>query len=196
MQFFYDKEWLKNYGICFMRHRSLSEYTVFLPLFLMPAVNLAIYGISFSTLGILQMVFYSSVEEILYRGFLLSVFTRQYRINILPGIISTSLFFALMHMVNIYEGVTALYALVQGICAGAAGFCFAVLTCRERSIFPGAVIHSLINITSLGAAGQAVHRLESRRLDLSETHAAVFIIVAAVYLIYGIWIYRREMSGR
>ena len=178
MQSFYKKEWK-------------GRYSIYIPLLLLAAVNLMLYGERLSIRGILWMAGYAFVEEALYRGFLLSALTGKYEARILQGAASSSFLFALMHIVNIYAGATVLYVAVQGLCALAAGFCFAVVACRERSIVPCAVLHAFINITSLGAEEQIVAGNVQGGADLSSREAVIFTVAAALYLIYGICLYQR-----
>ena len=91
MQSFYKKEWK-------------GRYSIYIPLLLLGAVNLMLYGARLSVEGILWMAGYAFVEEALYRGFLLSALTGKYEARILPGAVLSSLLFALMHMVNICAG--------------------------------------------------------------------------------------------
>ncbi len=178
MQSFYKKEWK-------------GRYSIYIPLLLLGAVNLMLYGARLSVEGILWMAGYAFVEEALYRGFLLSALTGKYEARILPGAVLSSLLFALMHMVNIYAGATVLYVTVQGLCALAAGLCFAVVACRERSIVLCVALHAFINITSLGAEEQIVAGNMQGGADLSPREAVIFTVTAILYLIYGIWLYWR-----
>lgn len=191
--YLYKKEHLKMYGLCLPEHKRFSRYAACIPLLLFPIMNMLMYEQNYiHDWGILLLLSASFGEEILFRGFLLSKLTEQYRKRPLYGIAVTSCLFAVMHMVNLYTGVTLRYAAVQTVCAGAMGFCFAVISYRDRSIIPSVILHSLINVTSPDPAGGS--QMGAGLLDLGDLQAAVFLIMSAIYLMYGIWLYRKEIK--
>ena len=191
--YLYKKEHLKMYGLCLPEHKRFSRYAACIPLLLFPIMNMLMYEQNYiHDWGILLLLSASFGEEILFRGFLLSKLTEQYRKRPLYGIAVTSCLFAVMHMVNLYTGVTLRYAAVQTVCAGAMGVCFAVISYRDRSIIPSVILHSLINVTSPDPAGGS--QMGAGLLDLGDLQAAVFLIMSAIYFMYGIWLYRKEIK--
>lgn len=198
---------LALYGICPPRHRTPPEYIVYIPTLLMPAINLCLTirqpANDFSEAGrlvspflliwnLLVTVCCSAGEELFFRGFLPSVLQRRYKVSFFNCTVITSFFFALMHIANLYSQVTLLYVLIQGLCAGAVGFCFAVIARSEHSILPCMIIHALINITSISVP--EISTGKTIRLELSGFEAAAFSLSATVYLSYGIWLYRKNIE--
>lgn len=175
----------------FYKKEQKGRYNVYIPLFLLSAANLMLYGIRLSLWGAVWMAAYAFVEEALYRGFLLSALTRRYEERLLRGIMFSSLLFALMHTVNVYKSATPLYVAVQSLCAGTVGFCLGIVACRERSIVLCVLLHACVNIASLGAGEPGTFGRMPGKLDVTSREAAVFIASAVLYALYGIWLYRR-----
>lgn len=188
-----------TYYICIPRNKKVSEYSAYVPLLLMAAVNAAIYMyIQHTTDPVIKFQYVRTTsainllteylitvscvigEEIIFRGIFLTSLMRH-RIR---AIIVTSLSFSLMHMLNILSGETFCYVVIQALNAAAVGFCLAVVSCIEHSIVPGIVIHSLINISSLyiddGGSVMAEPGMN-----------VIFGILPIIYIIYGIYLYRK-----
>lgn len=196
----YKRGELRRYGICRPQHKGMTEYILYAWLLLMPFTNLTIAALSSSAIkinvenlpGILPMIYFGLGEEVLFRGGILSLLTKQYKTNVLKGTLITSLMFSAMHMINIYSSATVGYAVVQSICAAATGFCFGMITCREKSIIPCVMIHSLTNITSLAISNRNIIAGETKRFDLNRLEMTVFLVVAGIYMVYGIWLYKKK----
>lgn len=203
--FLYKKGQLETYGICLPRHKRMAEYATYIPLLLMPAINLAMLGRRLYFFGagmsfepgfvvwdFLLLLSCSFGEELLFRGFLLSMFIKQYKLGAFKSIVATSVIFSFLHVVNLCSGITLRYALVQGVCAAAVGFCFAVITFYRHSIIPSAVVHALINITSFSGYSRNTVSLGEGKTDLSDYQVVIYVISAVAYLVYGLWLYQRE----
>ena len=193
------------YGICLPRHKRMSEYAVYIPLLLMPAINLAIlvkriycFGVDLSfkpdfvIWNVLLMLSCSFGEELLFRGFLPLLFVKQYQLGVFKSMVVTSLIFSFLHVGNLCSGITLRYALVQGICAAAVGFCFAVVDFCRRSIMPSVIVHALINITSFSSYSRNIVSHGGEKTNISDYQVVIYIISAIVYLAYGLWMYQRE----
>lgn len=190
----------KVYYICAPENKKVSHYFVYAPLLLMSMVNMILFFYKFRTMNIvfenqnidiisflnwllLTLLTISCVvgEEAIFRGILLSALIKHYSVRKLNAILASSLFFAGMHIVNIFSGESIRYTLVQALNAGATGFCLAVVCCLENSVIPGIVIHSLINLSSL-----RIDEWEAACLDYE-----IFVILPFAYALYGWYLYRK-----
>lgn len=159
-----------------------GKYAIYIPLLLLPVINMAAFKQSGLSWEMLLLVGASFGEEVFFRGFLLSGITKQYKVRMLRGILITSSLFALLHLANLYQGAPLRYTIIQVLCAGGMGGCFAVIAYRERSIIPCVIIHGLVNLTSSVVAVR----------DLTDAQTVVFAITAMLYGIYGIWLYQYD----
>ncbi len=128
---------------------------VMLFLIVMPAVNILEYRAFADIKTVVLMAGAVSVEEIVFRGIILSddlaPFVRiRYLRNASPlsRILISSALFALFHAVNIIGSPDIPGTLFQIFCAFCAGVLFAAVTQQTGSILPCTVCHFIINITS------------------------------------------------
>ena len=159
----------------------MKKYIIYLPVLLVPLLNLMLYEWKFSVKEFFMMAGIAFSEEVFFRGFLLSKLTGNFRYRVFRGILITSFVFSGMHFINLFSGASPDYVLAQCISAGCIGFCFAVIVYRERSIFFCVLFHLLINLTSTEA-----------NLELSEIQWLIYGAAAVFYAGYGIWMYRRK----
>ena len=125
---------------------AFAKHIFFLPCFLPVLYNLYRFGFSIpagmSLLGILGGVL---LEEIVFRGILLQWLCRRLR---LWGMLLSSLAFGFAHILNLEGGMPPMFVLCQVIFAVAVGFALCGLRLHYKSIFPGVLIHLLINLTA------------------------------------------------
>ena len=189
----------EKYYICIPRNTKRLGCSIYLPLLLMAVVNVIIFinkycnsGTNINKQDIHMLDVYnmltiflltiSSVigEEVIFRGILLSEFCRYCKTW--SAVVSTSFIFACMHIVNFFSGEALAYTLIQILNAGAIGFCMAVVSLQQHSIFYGIVIHSVINISSL---------FMDNTFFLSDLNWKIFLILPMLYIIYGIYLYQK-----
>jgi len=104
---------------------------------------------------------------------------------ILAGTIISALF-GILHLVNVFSYASFSYAIVQGLCAFAVGFDLTAIYCKFKSIVPCIMIHSLINITSIGLDNDV------NKLSLTGLEASVFLVVAVLYLVHGYQVFKNK----
>jgi len=170
----------EKYGL--IKVRSPGKYLYFLPLVLIPSVNLwggltlrftplesALYAVSMLCVGFL--------EELIFRGFLFRALCKD---SIKTAVVVSSLTFGLGHIVNLLNGAAFLETLLQICYAIAIGFLFTVIVCTGKSLLPCIVTHSTINILSTFAveADTAVNML-----------AAIFLILVSAS--YALWLLKQ-----
>ena len=131
------------------RPEGIWKRDLFFLLCLFPVFyNLFRFGFSFpegmSLLGVFGGVL---LEEIVFRGILPQWLYRRSRFW---GMLLSSLAFGIAHIINLESGMPLMYILCQVIFAVAVGFALCGLRLHYKSIFPGAVIHLLINVTAGG----------------------------------------------
>lgn len=179
------REYLKKYYISSVENFRLALLLTF-PLLLLPIVNLLpLIASGFSAVQCVPLrcalvsFLWVCAEELVFRGFLPITIKEHLNIDIILSSIVASVLFALFHFANIANGAEFSYTAVQSALAFGAGFSFAALTCCCKSIFPGIAVHFLLNITA----------------DLSEDNfllPAVWIVAAALCVIYGIYLFHYE----
>lgn len=118
-------------------------------------------------------------EELFLRGLLLRELVFGFQVKPLVAATIVSLIFGVLHIVNVFSYASFSYAVVQGLCAFAVGVDLAAIYCRFRSVIPCIIIHSSINITSIGLDSGA------DKLILTSVEASVFLVVAVLYLVHG-----------
>lgn len=198
----------KIYNICFPKYKKLSRYIVYIPLILMPVFNVIVYvhrcfGMGTDTkmqnvsilsafnllISFLMTMNCAVGEEVLFRGVLLVIFIRRYKMRVLGAIVSTSLIFAGMHVCNIFVEGNWYYVLIQMINACLVGFCLAVVSIRENSIALSIIVHFMFNISSMSIeSGDVV----SGGYALSGVDLKIFMIQPMIYAMYGIWLYQTK----
>lgn len=121
-------------------------------------------------------------EEVFFRGVLPEALTE--RMGAKAGRRISILLFALLHLLNIWQVGSWRYVLVQTICAFVLGSMLLVLRLQSGSLFPGTVIHVLINLTAVQAS------VPGGRIGLTWSQVAIYLAVAGVCLFF----YRQIIS--
>lgn len=158
-------------------------YLYFIPLLVTVSVNFwggvrLQYTALETVLYILSMLGVGVVEEIIFRGFLFQVLSKE---NITVAIIVSSLTFGFGHIINLLSGAELLSTFLQIGYATAAGFLFTVIFYKSGSLLPCIITHSVMNATSVFACDT----------DLAmEIITAIALIV--VNLAYALWIIKAE----
>lgn len=190
---------------------KLLKSIIYVPLLLMPIINIVIFisrycnleiGIKLSSMIVLDcsitiLTTLSSViwEEVSFRGMLPVILTKWYKMTELQSAIIASVVFAAMHILNLFSGEALFDVIVQMLNAGAVGFCLAIISIREYSIFPCIVIHSLINISSLFIEWGEELAVVSDRGFLSDFEFEVFWVLPILYVLYGICLCMKGIDG-
>lgn len=152
---------------------SPEKWFHILPLFFLPGYNLLVSeGLTVYLPAVVLILSTSVVEELFFRGFLLYYLSKNSK-N--AGIYLTSIFFSILHLVNLTQGIDLAYTSIQVICAFASGLCYSSVTMITNSLFPCIVAHFLTNITA------------SRRFSLSYPETAGMWICVVVCICWGIW---------
>lgn len=163
---------LSVYGICFPKYWRKKDVGWLIPLLSFPFANMYLQGnqtmLQNSWIMFLLMLFTVFLEELLFRGYLLVYLLEKCGIdNKWIGMIISSVLFGMFHIVNIFQGADILYTMIQMLCAFGIGLCLCVLVSQYKSIFPGTIVHYLINITSFD-------------MEKSNYHVLFFFIILSV----------------
>ena len=126
---------------------QLFDLTYIAPLFCFTIINLIFVDFKFNFLSILLMFSVCAMEEIVFRGFLLTYFSKKY--SKFSTYISATIF-ALIHFVNIFSGLDLMFVTIQVICAFSVGLSYNALTQKFDSIVIPYIIHLITNITAIG----------------------------------------------
>lgn len=167
---------LSVYGICFPKHWRKKDIGWLMPLLSFPFINMYLKGnqtmLQNSLITFLLMLFTVFLEELLFRGYLLVYLFEKYGIdNKWIGMIISSVLFGMFHIVNLFQGADISYTMIQMLCACGIGLCLCVLVAHYKSIFPGVIVHYLINITSFD-------------MEKSNYHVLLFFFILSVLHIF------------
>ena len=175
-----------------MKINSLIVKSILPNLLLFPIVNLFstffehnsgnttvnIFAFSFLEEAAL-LIFVAIAEELFFRGLLFRELVFSYNVKSTLAALGVSTLFGALHLLNTFSYATLQYAIVQTLCAFAISFNLSAIYYKFKSIALCIVIHTLINITSIGL-GNGVEKL-----SLNSFEVAMFLIVAVLYLFHG-----------
>ena len=145
-----------------------------LPLLILPLGNGILYSFSFAgwETGVLLLCT-SVIEELFFRGFLLSCFLEK---GTGKAVVGTSLLFALMHLVNLESGAPFAYTLLQVMCAFWVSISYCLVILRWNSLWPCIAAHMLTNLTASG--------------DVLPDHwLPVTLVCILLCVLYSFWLY-------
>lgn len=144
---------LSVYSLCFPKDWRKKDIGWLIPLLTFSFANVYLRGnqtmLQSSWVMFLLMLFTVFLEELLFRGYLMVYLSEKCGVdNKWIRMIVSSVLFGMFHIVNLFQGADILYTMIQMLCAFGIGLCLCVLVSHYKSIFPGTIIHYLINITS------------------------------------------------
>jgi len=131
-------------------------------LFLIYAITLSTYAftdnLDFDISGrlpsgmvILFILVAAFLEEVVFRGLILSGFIRTWgktNRDILKSILISSLFFCSIHLLDFLSGRTLASVILQGLEAYFLGIFLAAFVLNSRSIYPATFFHGLLNLSA------------------------------------------------
>ncbi|WP_309298113.1 CPBP family intramembrane glutamic endopeptidase [Clostridium omnivorum] len=167
---------LSVYGLCLPKYWRKKDVGWLMPLLSFPFANMYLQGnqtmLQNSWIMFLLMLFTVFLEELLFRGYLLVYLFEKCGIdNKWIGMIISSVLFGMFHIVNLFQGADISYTMIQMLCACGIGLCLCVLVSQYKSIFPGVIVHYLINITSFD-------------MEKSNYHVLLFFFILSVLHIF------------
>ena len=137
-------------------------------------------------------------EEFVFRGFLQSLFTKEYitkKKGVFLSVMWPALFFGGMHLVNLAKNDNIPEVIVQVIFATFIGFFFGALLLKTNKIIPLAITHGLINFFFLVSSlpGLIDDAEPEVKLSLAEQIAGSLppLIIFAPLLIAGLLVLRK-----
>ena len=182
-----------------MKISSCFDKNMLPALFLFPLVNCGLFFFSSNscdwlcTQGLSNIVkqvgvfaFVAIAEELFFRGLLFRELTFGYEVKPVLAAVIVSLLFGALHLLNVFSYATISYTIVQSLCAFAVSFDLSAIYYKFKSIVPCVVIHSAINITSIGLDNGL------QKLLLNDVEITIFLMVAILYLIHGYRLFRLE----
>ena len=130
---------------------SPKKYLYFIPLILIVSINLW-NGININNttteiiFHILNMINIGFIEEIIFRGFLFKMMSKD---NIKTAIIVSSVTFGIGHIINLFNGADLIPTLMQVCYAISIGYLFVTIFHKSKSLIPCIVTHALVNSLSI-----------------------------------------------
>ena len=140
-------------------------------------------------------------EEVLFRGIILNkildFFGRNSIKNVFISIIIVSGLFGLVHLSNVFQGADIGSSLFMATVSVFTGIAFAAIYIRSKSIWPGIIIHSLMDI--MGGVESIFFDsgiMMNRGVDFQNISSIIVIIVLnLVFLLYALFILRKKKSN-
>ena len=174
---------MEKYGLTGWAKNSRSMLW-FLPLWIITSGNLwggitPAYPMPGLIFAVVSMAFVGFAEELIFRGFLFRAMLKDGSVK--AAVLVSSVTFGLGHIINLFTGHELTETLVQVVFAVALGFAFTLAYYKSGSLLPCILAHSLIDVFSLFAAGEA------SSLFNGITHAV--LIIAAIA--YGLYLWKR-----
>ena len=170
---------MEKYGLAGWAENSRAMLW-FAPLWIIATCNLwsgvsVKYAMPGQLFAVVSMALVGFAEELIFRGFLFKAMLKNGSVR--WAVIVSSVTFGLGHILNIFTGHDLIPTLVQVVFAVAVGFILTMAFYKSGSLFPGILMHSLVDVLSLFARSDAPQWLNWF------THAAV-IVMAAAYCLY------------
>ena len=183
---------------CMIRRRNAHEYGLtrgeykgnlkyVIPMLFLGVVNIPyIFLGTFSTPFVVAFILVACIgimEELIFRGYVFRAIELRFGEN--KAVIFSSILFGLIHLLNLvfYKGVMPVSSvLLQVFYAAMIGLMFAVLRTKVKSIYPGMLIHALLDLLCVIFTGNL--------LVVDVVGSLVCCVVGAVYYI----IYRKQLS--
>lgn len=128
-----------------------KKFMYFIPLVLIISVNLW-NGVNLNNstteiiFHIFSMIGVGFLEEIIFRGFLFKMMEKD---NVNRAIVVTSITFGIGHIVNLLNGADLIPTLIQICYAIAAGYLFAIIFQKSKSLWPCIITHIVVNALSI-----------------------------------------------
>lgn len=174
------------------------KYLNFIPIYLMIIGLLSVSSGDFSLIAILDLILLliaclmvGFAEEYLFRGFIQTLFLRKYgtrKNGIFLSVLLSSIFFGLLHLVNLAKNDNTGQVLVQVVFATFIGFFFGALLLKTNRLNPIAITHGLINFFFSLALLPGIKTLE----DITDDTVSIApIIICLPLFIIGILILRK-----
>ncbi len=148
---------------------------------------------------ILYLLVYLSTgfyEEILCRGFMLTVMIRKWgntKRGIYLAALTSSMIFGLLHIVSLFVGRISLMAsITQVLYTAFVGVFFVACVLRNNSIWPAIIFHAIFNICSdlnAIAVGGSFGQVSNTNSTLADALSS--IVVFLPLLVYGLFILRK-----
>ena len=157
---------------------SPKKYLYFIPLILIVSVNLW-NGININNspkeiiFYILNMINIGFIEEIIFRGFLFKMISKD---NINTAIIVSSVTFGIGHIINLFNGANLVPTLLQVCYAISIGYLFVTIFNKSKSLIPCIITHALVNSLSIFNVDNFIS------LYISSIFLIIFPIIYAIYI--------------
>lgn len=167
---------IKYYGLT--KPKYFKETIYFIPLLIIISVNLW-EGININNTKkeiifyILTMINIGFLEEIIFRGFLFKMMSKD---NVNSAIIVTSITFGIGHFINLFNGASFIPTIFQIISAISIGYLFVTIFHKTKSLIPSIITHILINSLSIFTGSNELI------FYISSTFLIIFPLLYSMYI--------------
>ena len=183
-----------------MKRNNQPDKYILLSILLFPLVNIGWllfggsvveieYNSEFLAKQIAICLFVGLAEELFFRGLVLRELVFGYNWRHFLASVVVSFVFGVLHLLNVNSYATWNYAIMQSICAFKISFNLCAIFIKTKKLIWCVLIHSLINITSIGVGCSA----NGKQLVLSNIESIIFLSVSFIYLVNGIKMLNNKM---
>lgn len=170
---------LEKYGLSAWA-RNNRAMLWFFPLWIIASMNLwggveASYPLPGQIFAVVSMALVGFAEELIFRGFLFKAMLKDGSVK--SAVIVSAVTFGLGHIVNLFTGHELVETLVQVVFAVAFGFIVTLAFYKSGSLLPCILSHSLTDVFSKFARGDAPSLL-------NWAAHIVIVVLAVVYCVY------------
>ena len=139
--------------------------------------------------GVVQAISIGVREECFFRGAIQNILGKKYAISV-KGVWFTAfigaLFFALIHLLNIFAGYDPVVTIFQTLSAICSGFFFAAIYLRSNNIWASILIHALVDAVALAGS----FFLTQSRVEVVNTLSWESLLGTIVYILPAIFLLR------
>ncbi len=140
----------EKYGLFLPRYRAARAW------FFLPLAAVCLYKVCFSpalrhapgeaALWVVSMLGVGFLEELIFRGFLFRMMLKSG--SAAAAVIVSSVTFGIGHILNLLSGQTTVESVIQVFFAVAWGFLFTMAAWKSGSLWPGIIVHALVDVFS------------------------------------------------
>lgn len=146
--------------------------------------------------GIIALIGIGFREEALFRGICVDLIGKKYakdRFGIIFTALVSSIIFGMIHMTNIFYGVTLKSAVIQSLVAMGAGFYLAAVYLRGGSLWAMMLLHTLTDAVSLFAG---IFSTDVSQVDIINNLSIANLTPMFLYGGIGLYLLRKEKCAK
>ena len=150
LKFVLENRLAGRYGLS-SRPKDLKRFWYFIPMLVLATGNLwggakPRYALPAQFCAVASMLLVGFLEELIFRGFLFRMMLKSG--SAAAAVIVSSVTFGIGHILNLLSGQTTVESVIQVFFAVAWGFLFTMAAWKSGSLWPGIIVHALVDVFS------------------------------------------------